>query len=216
MRPALRVVAALAAGVLLAAFVSISAFERAVNLSGVWELNRDLSSAPGGMPGPDGGGRGRGGPGRPGGGFGGGGGGGGRGGFGGMGGRQGAGPGSVGPSPEEMEQQRAVMQEVMQLPTKLTITQDGDKVMFTEADGVVRTYLANGKSEKHQLTSGTIETKSSWEGAQLRMEVTTGGRGKLIRTFAVREAPRRLEVTTAFDGAPKDSRRMVVYDEIQR
>ena len=214
MRPAVRALAALAAGVLLAAFVSISAFERAVNLSGEWELNRDLSSAPGGMPGPDGGGRGRGGAGRPGGGFGGGG---GRGGFGGMGGgRQGGGPGTMGPSPEEMERQRAVMQEVMQLPAKLTIAQDGDKVMFTEPDGVVRTYLANGKSEKHQLTRGTIDTKSSWDGSQLRMEITAGGRDKLIRTFTVREAPRRLEVTTAFDGAPKDSRRIVVYDESQR
>jgi len=213
MRPAVRALAALAAGVLLAAFVSISAFERAVNLSGAWELNRDLSSAPGGMPGPDGGGRGRGGAGRPGGGFGGGG---GRGGFGGMGGDRQGGAGSMGPSPEEMERQRAVMQEVMQLPAKLTIAQDGDKVMFTEPDGVVRTYLANGKSEKHQLTSGTIETKSSWDGTQLRMEITSGGRGKLIRTFAVREAPRRLEVTTAVDGAPKDSRRIIVYDESQR
>ena len=214
MRPAVRALTALAAGLLLPALVSISAFERAVTLSGVWELNRDLSSAPGGMPGPDGGGRGRGGPGRPGGGFGGGG---GRGGFGGIGvGRQGGGPGSMGPSPEEMERQRAVMQEVMQLPATLTITQDGDKVMFTEADGVVRTYLVNGKSEKHQLTSGTIDTKSSWDGAELRMEITAGGRGKLIRTFAVREAPRRLEVTTAFDGAPKDSRRITVYDQRPR
>jgi len=186
---------------------------RAPNLTGVWELNRDLSSAPGGMPGPDGGGPGRGGPGRPGGGFGGG----GNGGRGGMGGgRPGGGPGSMGPSPEEIERQRAVMQEVTQLPARLTITQDADKVMFTEPDGVVRTYVANGKSEKHQLTSGTIETKSSWDGAQLRMEISAGGRGKLVRTFTVRDGPRRLEVATAFDGAPKDSRRIVVYDESQR
>jgi hypothetical protein len=114
-----------------------------------------------------------------------------------------------------MEQQRALLQEVMELPARLTITQDGDRVIFVEPDGVARTYVANGKTEKHQLTSGTIETKSSWDGGSLRMEMTVGGRGKLVRMFAVREDPRRLEVSTGFDGAPKDSQRLTVYDEMR-
>jgi hypothetical protein len=131
------------------------------------------------------------------------------GGFGGAGGR-GGGRGER-PSQEQMEQQRALMQEVAELPTRLTITQRGDLITFVGPDGTARSYAANGKIEKHQLTNGTIETKTAWDGQSLRMAITLGDRGKLIRTFSRRE-PRRLEVSTAFDGAPKDGRHIVVYD----
>jgi hypothetical protein len=181
-----------------------------INLAGVWERNHELSSPPGGMPTPGDGERTRRAP------AGGGSGGGARGrGFGGIGGGRPGEPGGGRPSPEDLERQRAIVQEVMELPARLTITQDGEKVMFVEPDGVVRTYVANGKTEKHQLTSGTIETKSSWDGGSLRMEIRVGGRAKLIRTFGVRDDPRRLEVTTAFDGAPKETRRLMVYDEMR-
>ena len=192
-----------------------------VNLSGVWELNRDLSSAPGSGP-SEPGGRGRGGgrgggPGggrSPGGGGRGPGGGGFGGGFGGGGGgRSGGAPPAGAPSREDMEARRALLQEAMTLPVRLTITQDGDKVALIEPDGVVRTYVANGASEKHQLTTGTIETRSQWEGASLRMEIRVGERMKIIRTFEVGDDPRRLEIGTGFDGGAKDQRQRTVYDE---
>ncbi|MCC6990524.1 MAG: hypothetical protein IT181_16070 [Acidobacteria bacterium] len=189
----------------------------AAGLSGAWELNRDLSSPPGGLPGggdgggrgdggrrgPGGGGRGPGGGGVGGGGFGG-----GRGGPRGPGGR----PGGERPSKEDMDANRALLGEVMDLPSRVTIIQDGAKVIVTEPDGVVRTYLVNGKAEKHQLTNGTIETKSSWDGPSLVMQITIG-RAKIERTFTVRDDPRRLEVATGFDRGPKDARRLHVYDE---
>jgi hypothetical protein len=210
MQSGVRVAVTLLACVLMAGAIAVAMAVAPVNLTGQWELNRDLSSAPGGMPGRDGGSRGpggRGGGGRVGGGFGGMG-----GGRGGMGGGRG---GGERPTPEDMEAQRALMQEVTQLPSRVTITQDGDKVMVAEPDGVVRSYLVNGKTEKHQLTHGTIETKSSWDNAQLKMEITVG-RAKLVRTFGVRDNPRRLEVATSFEGAPKDARRLTVYDETPR
>jgi len=205
-------------GPLLLAMMAVrsGATAPAVNLSGAWEMNRDLSSAPGGLPAPDGmgrpGGRGRGGPGGPGGG--------GRGGgFGGGmgGGRRGGGgsPDGGRPSKDDMEVRQALMQEVMTLPPRVTITQDGDKVVFIEPDGVVRTYVASGQAEKHQLTNGTIETRSSWDGPSLKMEITLGQRGVLVRTFSIKDDPRRLEVSTAFDRAPKDARHLTVYDEAE-
>jgi hypothetical protein len=120
------------------------------------------------------------------------------------------------PSSEDMERQRVLMQEVAQLPSRFTLTQDGNQVVFIEPDGVVRTYVVNGKTEKHQLTNGTIDTKSSWDGEQLRMEISAGGRATLVRTFGLRREPRRLEVVTSFDGAPKDARQVMVYDEAPR
>lgn len=215
--------AAIAVAVLgfVLAGVGPSAQAAAADLAGSWELNRDLSSPPGSGPGgPDPGARRRpgGGGGRGPGGGGGVGGGGGRGpggggGFGGGGGRARGGPPAGAPSREDMEARRALMQEVLTLPARVTITQDGNKVVFIEPDGVVRTYVANGASEKHQLTNGTIETKSKWNGAALRMEITIGARATLVRTFEVRDDPRRLEVATAFAGGRKDQAQLTVYDE---
>ena len=195
--------------------------EATVNLSGAWELNRDLSSAPGSGPvapdgpgrGGPGGGRGPGGPGGGGRGPGGGGGGGFGGGFGGGGGRPRGGPPVGAPSREDMEARRALVQDVLTLPARMTITQDGDKVVLIEPDGVVRTYVVNGAAEKHQLTNGTIETKAKWDGATLRMEIVVGARMKLVRTFEVSDDPRRLQVTTAFEGGRKDQAQRTVYDE---
>jgi hypothetical protein len=182
-------------------------------LSGTWTIDKAASSAPGsgGMPdgggmrsrGP-GGGRGMGGGGGMGGGM-------GRGG-GGMGGRPGGPGGPGGMSQEEMAARRALLQEALQMPQKFTLAQDGDKLIFIEPDGVVRTYVANGKDEKHQLTNGTIETKSRWKDDALVMEIKASDRAKFTRTFTVTKSPRRLEVTTTFDGGPKDAKRVTVYD----
>ncbi|MGE0816196.1 MAG: hypothetical protein AB7O28_16475 [Vicinamibacterales bacterium] len=220
MRRVMTVAVAWVAAAGLAGSAGIGAAPAESVLSGAWTLNRDLSAAPGGTPVPDGGMRGRGGrrgggPGGrgPGGGFGG-----GPGGFGGGGGRRGGGPAEGGrPSSEDMEARRALMQEVMELPARFTIAQDGDRLSMIEPDGVVRTYVANGQAEKHALTSGTIETRSRWDGTTLRMEIRVGDRMAVVRTFAVQgDDPRRLDVRTTFDGAPKDRGRLAVYDEEAR
>jgi len=121
----------------------------------------------------------------------------------------GGGPGG-GMNEEEMKARRALMQEALQMPPKFTLAQDGDKLIFIEPDGVVRSYVANGKDEKHQLTNGTIETKSRWDKQALVMEIKASERGKFTRTFTVSGSPKRLEVTTIFDGN-KDLKRVTVY-----
>jgi hypothetical protein len=40
------------------------------------------------------------------------------------------------------------------------IDQDGPLVTITDNAGTVRRYTTNTKPEKHQLTSGTVETKA--------------------------------------------------------
>ena len=189
-------------------------------LSGEWSINKSLSTAPGagGMPdsggrmGGRGGGRGPGGGGGYGGGMGGGGG--RRGGMGGGGMRGGGpgGPGGAGGRDEAFAARRALMQEVMQLPARFTIAQDGDKLTFIEPDGVVRTFVVNDKAEKHQLQNGTIETKSRWDGNALEMELTSPGGLTLTRRYEVRGTPRQLEVTTTASRGDKDAKRVAVYD----
>jgi hypothetical protein len=186
-------------------------------LSGAWSMNKSLGTAPGsvGMPDDDGEmrGAGRRGGGGPGGGPGG-------GGMGRGGGFPGGGGGGMrgrsddGRRREDMAARRELMQELMQLPARVTIAQDGDKVTFIEPDGVVRSYLANDKVEKHQLQNGTIETKTRWDTDALVMELKANGGATITRRFAVRGDPRQLEVTTTMDRGPKDAKRIAVYDGV--
>ncbi len=186
-------------------------------LSGAWSMNKSLGTAPGsvGMPDDDGDMRG---PGRRGGG--GAGGGPGGGGMGRGGGFPGGGGGGMRGRPddgrrrEDMAARRELMQELMRLPARVTIAQDGDTVTFIEPDGVVRSYLANDKVEKHQLQNGTIDTKSRWDADALVMELKANGGMTITRRFAVRGDPRQLEVTTTMDRGPKDARRIAVYDGV--
>ena len=117
------------------------------------------------------------------------------------------------PSAEEMERRRALMQEAMQLPPRFTLAQKADTISFIEPDGVVRSYVANGKSEKHQLTNGIVETKTAWKGESLEMEVKVD-RLTIRRTFAIGgTGSRQLEVTTTLDGGRRGASSKTVFDE---
>lgn len=173
---------------------------------GGWTLNRQLSTPPGGVEGPDGGGRQggreRGGP-PGGGGFGGRGGGfGGRGGgFGGRGGGGRGGGGTPASSPEDMRNVRALMQELMTPATHWIITtNDTGTVVFTEPDGQSSRFVPNDQNEKHQLAAGTIETKTKWDNGRLRQEITFPGGPKAVRMFVIAPATGQLTVTTTMEG----------------
>jgi hypothetical protein len=86
--------------------------------------------------------------------------------------------------------------------------------VFIEPDGVVRAYVANDKTEKHQLQNGTIETKSRWDGGALLMELKPAGGLTISRRYAVHGTPRQLEVTTTTNRGPKNAKRVAVYDVV--
>lgn len=197
-------------------------------LGGVWKLNAQLSDPPRRVPGPDdnggpggggmrgrpggGGGGGYGGPGGGGGGYGG-------GGMGRMGGGGGGGRGMGGPGgmdPERMKQMRALLDEVMELPASLTISETEQTVTFTEPDGRSRTYKTDGRKEKHQNTNGTVETKTKWAEAGLVIETDLGNGMKFSRTYAVSGDPRQLMVLMKMEGG-RGGRdrptRKAVYDD---
>jgi hypothetical protein len=183
-----------------------AAAQPAPALSGAWEIDRQASSpTPAGL-GPDGEGRG-GYRGYGGGGHGGGGRGGGRGGFGGpgtggMGGGRAGGPGTQQPDKEEMQRMRDLTHEVLTSPTRLIIDQDGPLVTLTDDEGHVRRFTANNKGEKHQLTSGTVDTKTRWQDAALVMEIEIPHGMKVSRRYELLAAAdaRQLIVTTEITG----------------
>jgi len=177
------------------------------DINGAWVLNRDMGDQVqrGGGGGEGGDGEGSGGHrhgGGGGGGYGGGGGGMGRGGgMGGMG-RGGMGGGQMSDEQkQEMERRRALMKEMLQPSDRMTVTVENDIVTFTESDGRVRKFKADGKKEKHQFDNGTVETKSKWDNTGLVIETDLQNGMKLTQTYTVAAGEKRqLVLATKMEG----------------
>ena len=174
---------------------------------GGWTLNRELSSSLRTTDEPDGGGRdgggGRGHGGTSGGGFGGSG---GRRGFGGPGGA-GVPDGSPAFDPKEMERTMALVQELMTPTAHWIVTSaDDGTVIFADAEGRSSRFVPNDRKEKHQLTAGTVETKTKWDKGQLRQEISLPTGIKAVRVFASIPETTQLTVTTSLEGDPSGQR----------
>ena len=115
------------------------------------------------------------------------------------------GPPADRPDKEEMQRMRDLAHEVLVAPVRLVIDQDGALVTFTDDEGHVRRFTANGKSEKHQLTSGTVETKTHWEDGALVMQLEIPRGMKLSRRYVLSVAAdaRQLVVTTEVVGGDR-------------
>ena len=87
--------------------------------------------------------------------------------------------------PKEMEKTMALMQELMTPTAHWIITSaDDGTIVFSDAEGRSSRYIPNDKKEKHQLTDGTIETKTKWDNGQLRQEIFLSAGMKAVRVFA--------------------------------
>lgn len=149
-----------------------------VRLNGVWDLNKDLSTKPLAAPGEPGTQGGRGG-GRPGGG------GGGSSIPGGIGGGRGGGMrggGRENGSPDDLRKARAIMEELMRSPARLTIASKPESVSITDPDGVIRKFVSDGKTDKVAINGNTIEVKSKWDGEVLNQEFKAGS-NKFLRAI---------------------------------
>ena len=184
------------------------------SIVGAWTLNKDLTDAAQGTA-PERGdraGRGGGGYGGRRGGGGGFGGGGRRGGFGGGG--FGGGGGAARGNPDDMRRMREAMQEILEVPDKMTITQNESMVIITTGDGRTTRLSTDGKKVKDDSTG--IERKTHWDKNQLVSEISNAGPNKITQTFAMNPESHQLTVTLDFG---KDSRRPPshrVYDAQQR
>jgi hypothetical protein len=103
---------------------------------------------------------------------------------------------------EKMKARRALMQEVMEVAPSFTITEGDGTIGFTYADGRVVNYKTDGKKEKHQLTNGTIETKTKWDKDTegLVIETDLGDGLKVTHTYTVTGTPRQLADSVKIEG----------------
>ena len=110
------------------------------------------------------------------------------------------GPGGGKPNEEEMQRMRETMRELLQPAARLTIVQHEDAISFTDDQGHVRKFVANGKDEKHQLQAATLETKSTWKNGALVIEWETGRGPTVVRSYRVDPELQRLVVETSMKG----------------
>lgn len=95
----------------------------------------------------------------------------------------------------------ALTQELMTpAPHWVVVSTDEGTVVFTDAQGRSSRFVPNDKKEKHQMTSGTIETTTKWDKGQLRQEISLSGGMKAVRVFVAMPETRQLVVTTTMEG----------------
>jgi len=99
-----------------------------------------------------------------------------------------------------MQRMRDMMRELMQPALRLTIVQRDDTVSFTDDQGRVRKFVANGKDEKHQLDAATLETKARWKDDALVIEWETGRGPTVVRTYRVDPVANQLVIETTMKG----------------
>ena len=175
----------------------------AVDLSGRWVYNRELSDdarkkmreGGEGRGGPGGGG-----PGGPGGGGMGGPGGGGMGGPGG-GGMGGPGGGTMGPPPGGMggdDDARESMRAVFEPAEELAVAQAGPEVAIDEKFGRTRRLHPDGK--KYKTDNGASEIKTSWKGGKLLVETKGTRGGGVVETWELVPDRSRIIVMVKMEG----------------
>ena len=108
------------------------------------------------------------------------------------------------PGEGDIRRMRELVQQAREGSRRLTITKDGDVVSITDAEGRIEKFTVNGKKEKRLTNAGMIESKASWEGAQLVIESEPANGVKLTRRFSLIQAeggPPQLEVRVLLKGS---------------
>jgi hypothetical protein len=83
-------------------------------------------------------------------------------------------------------------------PLRLTITQTGTGVTVRPDRAESIDLRTDGKSEKRQLTSGTVDQTAAWDADQLKVAYTVGDVGTLSYTYAVAPTTGQLVVRVTF------------------
>jgi hypothetical protein len=120
---------------------------------------------------------------------------------GGRGGSFGGGGGGRGLDPEQMQQARDLMRELMTPAAHWVITSGAEGVItLVDETGRSTRITANNKKERHQLTAGTIDTRTKWDNGLLSQEIEVSGGMKITRTFRVEPTTNQLIVSTTSSG----------------
>lgn len=103
-----------------------------------------------------------------------------------------------------MVRMRDAMRDILEPPTRITITETESMVIMTTGEGRTTRLSTDGKKIEDESTG--ITRKTRWEAGALINEIDGAGPGVIIERYIVSGAPRRLTVTLTFDGGGDKSR----------
>ena len=106
--------------------------------------------------------------------------------------------------PKRLSASEALFMELMTPPEEFLIRPASDSVTIGTGIGVALTYKINNKTESHQLTNGSVSTKTLWSGNALRQEIDGGRNLKVVRLFQLSVEGEALLVTVGSPSLVKD------------
>ena len=103
--------------------------------------------------------------------------------------------------PETMRKAMVLTRELSTPSAHLVLSEIDGAIKIEDERGRSARYTPNNKKEKHQLTGGTVETSTRWDGDALRQEFRVDNIVLVERIYAVSKETGRLVVTTNRRGA---------------
>jgi len=103
---------------------------------------------------------------------------------------------------------RQAMHDIMEAPSRLTITQTSSMITIVTDDGRTTRLDPNGKGIKDESTK--ITRKSKWDNGKLVSEISGAGPGKITETYAIDPEHHRLTVTVQMDN-PRGAQARVIH-----
>lgn len=104
--------------------------------------------------------------------------------------------------------------QLLEAPGRLTITQTGSSITFTDGNGRSQTLTTDNKKQKLPLNNRTVDVKTKWDEGRLVKDADLGDGMKLTETYSLVPQPRQLHVMVKLEGShlarPVNFRR--VYD----
>ncbi|HUF48335.1 MAG TPA: hypothetical protein VMM93_11005 [Vicinamibacterales bacterium] len=100
------------------------------------------------------------------------------------------------PSPLTYLIQRAenFVRDLLEVPEVLTIRVDPDAVTFTDDLLRARTFPTDGRQRDYQLSASKFGARTSWDGRQLKRELSGGGGFKIFETYFLSDDGQRMYV----------------------
>ena len=102
-------------------------------------------------------------------------------------------------NPEDRKKLKELTDAIQFAPTMLTISQTDASVSIASAARGTQTLHANGKAERYELSSGTLDRTATWDGPELIVTYEIGRAGTLRYTYALVPATRQLLIRITFE-----------------
>jgi hypothetical protein len=102
--------------------------------------------------------------------------------------------GQLGPTVAMIQENRALMRDLMEIPESLTIRIQPGAVTFIDDLSRARTYSTEGERQRYQLGAARFNAVAEWSGVRLHKLIDAADGFRMSETYLLSEDNRRLFV----------------------